>query len=69
MSWDKCADCGANVNTDNDPGSYIEVGNMRRMTWTICVCEPCREIRRTREEAEADVAARAEAYAEQASQQ
>jgi hypothetical protein len=45
MSMDVCHDCDRPVDTDDDPDCYIEVGNMRRLTQTICVCEPCRERR------------------------
>jgi hypothetical protein len=68
MSWDKCQDCGGLVNSDNDPACYVEVGNMRRMTWTECVCELCRVEREQKREAEDDAAGRAESEAEQASQ-
>ena len=43
MSWDKCEGCGSFVDTDDDPDAYVEVGNMRRQTKTICLCEKCRE--------------------------
>ena len=43
MSWDRCAKCGDLVNTDNEPEAYVEVGNMRRMHDTICLCQRHRE--------------------------
>lgn len=45
MSMDMCVDCDRLVDTDDDCDCYIEVGNMRKQTKTICVCEPCRERR------------------------
>lgn len=50
MSMDVCHDCGRIVDTDNEPCAYIEVGNMRRLTETICVCERCREEREMHDE-------------------
>ena len=43
MSIDTCAHCDRYIDTDSDCECYIEVGNMRRMNATICLCEPCRE--------------------------
>lgn len=56
MSIDRCHDCSTLVDTDDEPEAYIEIGNMRRMTWTICVCRPCRERREDQDEREADQA-------------
>ena len=43
MSIDTCTHCNAYIDTDEDGDCYIEIGNMRRLTDTICLCEPCRE--------------------------
>lgn len=43
MSIDVCVDCDAYVDTDSDGDCYVERGNMRRMTFTVCVCERCRD--------------------------
>ena len=45
MSMDRCHDCGRAVDTDDDPGCYIEIGNQRRLHKEVCICEPCREAR------------------------
>lgn len=50
MSMDICKDCDRLVDTDDDSECYVEVGNMRRQTETICLCEPCRERRQQQEE-------------------
>lgn len=43
MSMIACSECRRLVNTDDDPDCFVEVGNMRRLTSTIVLCEPCRE--------------------------
>lgn len=43
MSVDRCSKCGALVDTDDEPEAYVEVGNMRSQTSTICLCQTCRE--------------------------
>jgi len=50
MSMDRCHDCDRLIDTDDDPDCYIEVGNMRSQTKTVCVCEHCRELRLDRDE-------------------
>ena len=45
MSLDRCHDCERLVDTDDDPECYVEVGNMRRLHKTICLCEFCRDER------------------------
>lgn len=43
MSVDRCARCGDLVDTDDEPEAYVEVGNMRAQTETLCLCRNCRE--------------------------
>lgn len=43
MSMCLCEDCGAFIDSDDDPDCFVEVGNMRRMTWTKIYCESCRD--------------------------
>lgn len=43
MSIDRCGKCSALVDTDDEPESYVEVGNMRSQTETVCMCRNCRE--------------------------
>lgn len=43
MSIDVCSKCDAYVDTDFDCDCYVEVGNMRKLTKTVCICEPCRD--------------------------
>ena len=43
MSIDRCARCDAIVDTDFDDDCYVEEGNMRRLTKTVCYCKYCRE--------------------------
>ena len=50
MSMDRCSSCLELVDTDDDPEAYVEVGNMRRQTETICLCYGCREARIVAEE-------------------
>jgi len=64
MSWTCCHDCGATINSDDDPGCFIEIGNMRRMTWAVPVCEACREERLADIERLAEAESRAMAEAE-----
>jgi hypothetical protein len=45
MSMDVCYHCDAYIDTDDDPDCYVEVGNMRRLHKTICLCERCRDDR------------------------
>ena len=50
MSWVKCKECDAPVNSDDDPDCFVEVGNGRR-TWDwITLCESCREQRELQDE-------------------
>lgn len=50
MSIDNCSVCGDRIDTDFDLDCYVEVGNMKRLHATICLCPRHRE---EREEAEA----------------
>ncbi len=43
MSMMKCSGCGALVDTDAEPESFIEVGDFKRNTDYICLCRTCRE--------------------------
>ena len=43
MSICTCSNCGAFIDSDDDPDCFVEVGNMRRMNWTIILCEQCRD--------------------------
>jgi len=54
MSMCLCKDCDHLINSDDDPDCFVEVGNMRRMTWTETVCKSCRDAREERAEREAD---------------
>ena len=45
MSMCICQDCDRMIDSDDDPDCFVEVGNMRRMTFTEIVCEACREKR------------------------
>ena len=67
MSMAMCKDCDRIFDTDDDPDCFIEVGNMRRYTEIIMVCEPCREKRLEKKEADAAQASWAEAQAEKES--
>lgn len=64
MSWADCKDCGRFVNTDDDPDAFVEVGNVRRMNWTVIVCEKCRDERDADAEYLADMASKHETEAE-----
>lgn len=43
MSVDRCSRCSDLVDTDDEPEAYVEVGNMRTQTQTVCMCRNCRE--------------------------
>ena len=43
MSMCICEACDAPIDSDDDPDCFVEVGNMRRMTFTKIYCESCRE--------------------------
>jgi hypothetical protein len=43
MSMILCESCDRLIDSDDDPDCFVEVGNMRRMTSTMVLCEPCRE--------------------------
>ena len=45
MSIDRCHFCNRAVDTDEDDEAYVEIGNMRRLTSIVCVCERCRDSR------------------------
>lgn len=61
MSWITCHDCGAYINSDDDPDCFVEVGNMRRQTYEIVLCEACRVQREIEQEHDDWMALRAEA--------
>ena len=42
MSMVTCWDCDAIFDSDDDPDCFVEIGNMRRMTQTLILCENCR---------------------------
>lgn len=50
MSMDRCHDCGRTVDTDDDPGCYVEVSKHK----DVCVCEFCREAREIDAEIDAE---------------
>ena len=64
MSMVLCEDCGRLFDSDHDPDCFIETGNMRRLTLTEIVCEPCRWDREDAMERESELASKAEAEAE-----
>ena len=43
MSMIICQDCGAYIDSDDDPDCFVEVGNMRRLHSTKVMCEKCRD--------------------------
>lgn len=43
MSICICEKCDRWIDSDSDPDCFVEVGNMRKLTDTIIMCEPCRE--------------------------
>lgn len=45
MSIVICDDCERQVDSDIDTDCFVEEGNMRRLTFTITLCENCRERR------------------------
>ncbi len=66
MSIERCESCCRPIDTDFDSECYVEVGNMRRMTWTIALCEPCRDLKLVEEERTASQQAWWESMAEEA---
>lgn len=56
MSMVICSDCDAPVDSDNDPDCFVEIGNMRRQTQTIALCENCRGRREDQLEYEMSIA-------------
>ena len=42
MSIAICKNCQDCVDSDDDPDCFVEIGNMRRQTETIVLCERCR---------------------------
>lgn len=50
MSIERCEACSAIIDTDFDDGCYIEVGNMRRVSDVLILCEACRQDREEIEE-------------------
>ena len=65
MSIDTCAHCDRWIDADDDPDCYVEIGNMKRLHKTICLCEPCRDRRQQEIDAQEEEAARAQTEAEQ----
>ena len=59
-----CEDCHIPIDSDDDPDCFVEVGNMRRMNFTIILCETCRYLREREEERRDEQAARMEDEAE-----
>lgn len=57
MSVDRCSRCSDLVDTDDEPEAYVEIGNMRAQTQTICLCRTCRERHEDELNREADEAA------------
>jgi ribosomal protein L37E len=43
MSMVICERCDAPIDSDADPGCFVETGNMRRLHETTIMCESCRE--------------------------
>ena len=50
MSMDRCADCDRLIDTDDFPDAYVDIGNMRSQTQTICLCSACQDRRYERDE-------------------
>jgi uncharacterized protein with PIN domain len=50
MSMVICEDCDAPINSDDDPGCFVETGNMRRLHEETVLCENCRERRWDRQQ-------------------
>lgn len=42
MSMVVCRECERHFDSDADPDCFVEIGNMRRLTATVIVCENCR---------------------------
>ena len=59
MSMCICKECFAYIDSDDDPECFVEVGNMRRMNWTIILCDRCREEREMEAERNASEEAQA----------
>lgn len=57
MSIERCESCGRPIDTDFDSECYVEIWNMRRMAWTIALCEPCRDLKMVEDERAAACAA------------
>lgn len=45
MSMTACDFCPRLIDSDDDPGCFVEVGNMRAQTKDAVMCEPCRDQR------------------------
>jgi hypothetical protein len=56
MSMVICFDCDELIDSDDDHECFVEVGNMRRQTSTICLCENCRGRREDQLEYEMSIA-------------
>lgn len=56
MSIIVCQGCDAYIDSDFDADCFVEVGNMRRLTKTKVLCEPCRDKYFCELEAEQDAA-------------
>lgn len=67
MSFLVCKNCGAYVNSDNDPECFVYTGNYKRLHGEIILCEKCREERDEELEAAASQASWAESQAEKES--
>ena len=64
MSFLNCKQCGAYINSDNDPDCFVYIGNYKRLHGEIILCERCREEREADQEAADSQAAWAESEAE-----
>lgn len=67
MSIETCANCTGPVDTDKDPESQVEIGNMRKLTKVETLCQSCREQLIEKREIEDANAALCEQQAEKAS--
>jgi len=43
MSIDRCVRCGDLVDTDAEPESYVQIGDMKRSEEWVCMCQHHRE--------------------------
>lgn len=43
MSMTICSGCHLHFDSDSDPECFVEIGDMKRRTSTIILCESCRD--------------------------